>query len=70
MELEEVKKIAEPYLKANPNKEKIFVCSDGNCFWEKNPAINHARTIKGQYFEYPALQEVEEKPKEPKKNKK
>lgn len=58
--------IAEVYLKANPTKEKIFICSDGNAFWDQIPARNHARTIRGYYVEYPekaAEVEVEVKPK-------
>lgn len=60
------KEIAEVYLKANPTKEKIFICSDGNAFWSEIPARNHAKTIRGSYEEYPekaAKVEVEVKPK-------
>ena len=56
--------IAEVYLKANPNKEKIFICSDGNAFWSEIPARNHARTIRGSYVEFPEkAEEMEVKPK-------
>ena len=58
--------IAAVYLKENPSKEKIFICSDGNAFWSEIPARNHAKTIRGTYAKFPenkAEAEVEVKPK-------
>lgn len=60
MEKSEVKQIAEGYLNSNPTKDKIFVCSDGNCFWSKILAMNHAKTIRGEWFEHPEIIEVKE----------
>jgi len=58
--------IAEIYLKENPSKEKIFICSDGNAFWNESAARNHAFTIRGTYAKFPEDKveaEVEVKPK-------
>lgn len=55
----ETKAIAEVYLKENPAKKEIFICSDGNAFWTETPARNHAFTIRGTYTKFP--EEVAEK---------
>jgi hypothetical protein len=51
----ETKAIAEVYLKSNPAKKEIFICSDGNAFWSEIPARNHAFTIRGTYTKYPEV---------------
>ena len=69
MEKSQAAEIAKTYLSQNPTKEKIYVVSDGNCFWGKIAAINHSKTIKGEWFEFPETKEVEEEVKEQPKKK-
>ena len=64
----ETKAIAELYLKENPTKKEIFICSDGNAFWSEIPARNHAMTIRGTYTKFPEVKaEVVTTPKKKKK---
>ena len=57
MEKAKIAEIASTYLSQNPTKEKIYVVSDGNCFWGKIAAINYAKTIKGEWYEFPEVAE-------------
>ena len=66
----ESKAIAEVYLKENPAKKEIFICSDGNAFWTEIPARNHAFTIRGTYTKFPEVVAEGEAVVTPKKKKK
>jgi hypothetical protein len=66
----ETKAIAEVYLKENPAKKEIFICSDGNAFWSETPARNHAFTIRGSYTKFPEEVAEVEAVVTPKKKKK
>ena len=57
MEKTKIAEIANTYLSQNPAKEKIYIVSDGNAFWGKIAAINYAKTIKGEWYEFPEVAE-------------
>ncbi len=41
-----VEKIGKALLKSNPGMSVVYMTSDGNGFYEKNDANNHARILK------------------------
>jgi hypothetical protein len=57
MDKAQAAEIAKTYLSQNPAKEKIYIVSDGNAFWGKIAAINYAKTIKGEWYEFPEVAE-------------
>lgn len=48
----DLNKVAEDLFKAYPEKIKLFITSDGQGFFTKNPAINHADKNKLEYKEF------------------
>jgi hypothetical protein len=62
MELTEIRKTAQTYLRENPSREKVYIVSDGQVFWELQQANNYANSLKLEVYEFPEIDNITPEP--------